>query len=377
MQKRQAESYGRRDDSGKFKSIFKDKNSLKLFKCSEGEHAIDILPFFVGKMDPYTKEGSMNYLLDIRVHNKIGPNEDSYVCMQTSFKADDPRRQACPICEYRAELLAEGEDEKAKAFSASRRAIYNVWCHNSTREEDKGIQIWDVSHFLFEKELTENSRLKKGGGYVYFSDIEDGRVVSFRRVGNGATTTKYTAFTFEKREEDLPDEILDQCKTLDELIYWPSYEEIAAVLKGTVKSSRKEEDEEDETPSWRKKREEPEEEEAPPRRKAREEKEEEDTPPPRWLKKEEAEEEAPTRRKVKGEDEEKLVQEKSSAKKEDVTDANQCPYNHDFGIDRDNYDDCDDCTSRKACRTEKKTLAMKEEKEEEVVEEKPPVRRRR
>jgi len=318
MKKRQDESYKKKDDSGRFKSIFGDKFPAdKRFKCAEGDHSLDFIPFVAGANNPNVKEGKLTYILDIWVHNKVGVNEDSYICMNKTYDKN------CPICKHQAELIKqEEEDAIVKALNPTRRGIYNIWCHDTPKDEAKGIQIWDVSHWLFESEVIEQAKLKKGGGYIYYTDLDDGKVVSFRRTGSGATNTKFKAVTFEDREEPLPDEIVMGVYCLDDLLHIPTYEEVETAFFGEKKETKKSEEKKPEPP-------------------------------------------------------------KQESKEADIPDElgePVCPSDYVFGSDFGDYDECDDCEVRKDCRTKKREgKEPKKEEESKKEEEKsdPEPRRRR
>lgn len=306
MRKRQDESYKKKDDSGRFKTIFNDKFPAdKKFKCGEGEHSLDFIPFVAGSNNPNVKEGKLTYILDVWVHNKVGINEDSYICMNKTFA------KPCSICNYQAELIKREEDDDiVKALNPTRRGIYNIWCHDNPKEEAKGVQIWDVSHWLFESNVIEQAKLKKGGGYIYYTDIDDGKVVSFRRTGSGATNTKFVAITFEDREETLPDEIVMGVYNLDELLHIPTFEEVETAFFGKAKGEKEKKSERKEEP-------------IPPEQTS----EEGDVP-------------------------------------EELGEP-VCPSDYVFGVDFGDYDECDDCEVRKDCRAKKREL--KEPKKEEEL----------
>jgi hypothetical protein len=224
ISQRTQESYNSKDSSGKFKSIFiKDAlGKVEFWKCSEDEHFINIIPYLAGKNNPNVKEGNWAYNLDIFVHRKVGVNEDSFICLSRSFG------RKCPICDEQARLrsLDDYDDKFVKSLNPTRRVVYNIECIDSEKESRKGIQLFDVSHFLFEKELAEIAKKPRGGGFILFSHPDEGKTVFFRKSGNGPTNTEYKAFKFEDRTEPIPDEILDAALCLDELIHIPSYEEV-------------------------------------------------------------------------------------------------------------------------------------------------------
>jgi hypothetical protein len=235
----------------------------------------------------------------------------------------------------------EFDEDAVKKLSPSRRVIYNVWVHDSTKDEEKGIQLWDASHYLFGKEIAELAKLPKGGGFVEYTDPDAGKQISFTRKGKGALSTKYTAFRFLEREEAIPDTILYSTFVIEDFIHFADYKEIEAALYGKELA----ESEEDETLP------EPEKEEAP---------------------KEE--------RKRRG---------RPAAVEEDIVD-NPCPYGHTFGVSIEKFDDCQKCEKWDPCsekadeaEAELEALALQAEKEKlekEKAAKEPkeePIRRRR
>jgi len=226
-------------------------------------------------------------------------------------------------------LQKQGEVDDAiiKALNPTRRAIYNVWSHDNSKEEAKGVQIWDVSQWAFDSNLSEQAKKKKGGGYIPFADLDEGKIVSFRRIGMGPQNTKYVAISFEDRDEVISEDIEKQVQCLDSLIHIPTFDEVAKAFFGDETSVREKEEKDAKEVA------DPDEGTHLSKRKARE-PEPEDVPEP-----------------------------------EEV-----CPFDFNFGEDFGDYDECDDCDVRKPCRAVKKG-----EKEIKVVEDIPvtPVRRRR
>jgi hypothetical protein len=81
-------------DQGMFgASIIKSDADVQVWKCEQGKHYIDIIPYQVGVNHPTKKEGKWAHYLDVWVHYRIGANDDSVICLSKNFK------QPCPICE--------------------------------------------------------------------------------------------------------------------------------------------------------------------------------------------------------------------------------------------------------------------------------------
>jgi len=224
MGERIAESYNNRDDSGRFKSIFtKEKmTNAKWWKCAEDEHFINIIPYIGGPNNPNGKAGKWAYNLDIWVHRKVGVTEDNFICLARSYG------KACPICEHQAEERKKDNynEDFVKSLNPTRRVIYNIVCLDNNTEVAKGIQLFDVAHWLFEKYLAELAKIPRSGGFILFSDSDVGKTVFFRKKGSGATNTSYTAFAFHDRTEPISDALLDSAHSLDDMIYIPTYAEV-------------------------------------------------------------------------------------------------------------------------------------------------------
>ncbi len=238
IKKRQQASHDTKEDSGMYKSIFKDEiPKSKFWKPTEGEHQVNIIPYLAGKHDPKIAEGEPTYLLDVWVFTNVGANEGNYVALARNYDLPDPR------AEYQSELKQDPEydEELVKSLYPKRRVVYNVEVLDSPQEQAKGIQLFEVPHFSFEKPLLERSKLPKGGGFVYFADADEGKTVSFE-IKKGTYTNKTTGKTGKKMDyisfqfidrKPLSDELLKSAYQLDEIIHIPEYDELKAASFGT------------------------------------------------------------------------------------------------------------------------------------------------
>lgn len=217
------------------RSYFKDGlEGVNFWTPKEGDHILDIIPYTAGPNDPQVKEGDPTYVLEIYIHPDVGGIENqTMICPEKTFK------KPCPICEHRRILQKEGADEDlVKSLQPKRypRSIYNIVCYDSEKDESKGVQIFDVSHYLFEMYLL---KLAQGSarsgqrptGFIPFADPEEGRSIRFTRQGT-STNTRYIAHAFESRNYTIPKEILDSTHCLDQLIHIPTYDEIYGAYWG-------------------------------------------------------------------------------------------------------------------------------------------------
>lgn len=250
-------SLGRRHQAGtkttggsRYPTIFlKDKvpEGIEFFFSKEGDHLVDIIPFEAGpdmpfdeRLQPITDEGDLDYVLDLFVHLNVGTMQKPYVCPYENFGLP------CPICEFMKATKLEKEDWKK--LVAKHRVVYFLWVHNSREEEKKGIQIYESSHYSMEEKIEVIAKLPEEGGFIKFSDPDNGKTLAFTRKGSGFENTQYLGHRFIKRKSQIPDRILDQTFPLDSIVNMhPTYEEIEKEFRGTLKAMKLlDEDETDE-----------------------------------------------------------------------------------------------------------------------------------
>lgn len=309
---RHDESYAGKNDSGRFRDIYEPekKAGVKFLKLKEDTHEFYIIPYLTGTQDPKLKPNKLAFALEVFIHRGVGVNEDSYICLNRTY------RKRCPICEYQAELRESGDvdDDTLKALNPTKRAIYNVVHCDTASDEAKGVQVFDVSHWLFTIPLEEFAHKKRGGGEILYAHIDHGKIINFQQTGS-KRTLKYTAFEFKDRPE-LTEEQLDAAHCLDEMLHIPEYDEVYEAF-------------------WEAK-----ETDAP----------KEDTRKP----KEEVKKEEPKKEEIKKE--EPTKEEPKDVSGPVVTSDDDCPYGAAYGADYNAYEECRSCTARKACLKKKDEL---------------------
>lgn len=298
-----------------WKAFGKDRD-IKFYKPKEGVNKLNIIPFEItNKMNPIVKSkdtdaeiGSLDMLLDIWVHRYTGPDNVDVLCPKKNYG------KSCPLCDKYQEKYSEGKEKEAKDFRATRRAIINV--QPIIQGEPQPLQVFDVSHWLFMKELLEEAHAcKDGEDIVEFANIDSGKIVKFRlTLEPWGKTFKpdFKSFNFLDRKEELEDKLIDEAISFDKgLLPLLSAEEIEKVMYG--------QDEDEDEPSKSDK--------PSPERD-----EEEDDPPPRKVDRdpddEDDEEEDPPPKKKK--------EDKSDTKK------GKCPSGHEWG-EADDHKECKDC----------------------------------
>jgi hypothetical protein len=325
MGRRTEESYDRKDKGGgMYGNILRKDISIKEWICKSDDknpHVIDIIPYTVGKnpSDKKAKPGDFAYVAEYYVHSGIGANEDRVVCPNKTF--DMP----CPICEDRKELSDQFgfEDERVKKLKPSRQCVYNVWVYDTAEEEKKGVQIWIVAHWFFERFLMDLAKLPRDGGFVAFADPDEGKQIQFYRKGKENVT--FTGHQFINRDYNIPDEILESVYCIEDIVVVHDYDTLATMYygKNSKTSNASETDETKETGGFSRRA------------------------------KNEPQGETKVETKV-----EKPTDNKSTDNKP------TCPYGHTIGMDIDQTDQCPNCESYDTCLVISNSNEKRDSKEE-------------
>lgn len=294
LQKRYQESYDSKNSASNTKKSVMDWSKVEatFFTPQIGRNRINIIPYQIkSKNHPLVIKGSLNvgdldYVMDLFVHRNVGASESSVICLKKNYGKN------CPICEMQDKFRKEGKEKEANEFKASRRVFYNV----QDLQEPHRLKIFETSHFLFEKELIDES-MDDDGGFVDFADVENGKEIRFRanEVQKGSIKYKeFKSFSFNERQEAISDDIVNQAISFDDILSIPTYEEVKKILQG-----EDDYDVDDEKSIY------------------------DEIPDP-----------------FAADDNEKGV--------ESLND-DSCPAGHNFGVDVDNYDDCDNCKCWEQC----------------------------
>jgi hypothetical protein len=235
LMRRHEESVSDKSGGGfsSYVEISKLPKTVNFWKCTEGGHTIDFIPFIAGPSMPKVsgggvKEGEFAWLIDVWIHRNVGVLDAPYVC---------PTRTnglPCPICEHLNQNRDSYSKEDFGAMKAKRRTLYLIWSHDNSDEEAKGIQLWDVAHWFMENNLKEIAERPKGGGTVPYFDPDVGKNVLFTRRGAGAGNTQFLGHRFDDRETPIPDKVLDQSFDLDRAIKYATYDEINKAFYGAT-----------------------------------------------------------------------------------------------------------------------------------------------
>jgi len=332
---------------------------------------IDIIPYTVSfdkhpdRDDEYqiAQVGDLWYKRPFRTHRQVGADNETVVCL-TSFG------KKCPICEYRKKRAKEGADkDELKAYNSSQRNLYLVIPRGVKKREEE-IHIFDMSQYLFQNLL--NEELEEDEQYEVFPDLEEGLTLRVRWSEESFGGNKYAEanrIDFIERHTLIEEDLIEDIPDLDKVLIELPYKEME--LKFFEMDEDSEEETEEEPPvktrkkksvKTRKKK------SVKPTTKTEEEEEEDLT----WddlndmdfvelaevvedraldIDADDYEEDEDELRKDVADQlgikqpKKKPVKEtkKKPSKQVKSKPSGKCPFKHKFGVDTDEYDDCDDC----------------------------------
>jgi len=317
---------------------------VEMFKIPEDTRSflIDLIPYIVTSEkhldrnveDKLAMSNTLWYRMPIKVHRNVGANNESIICPTIIGKK-------CPICEYRVKIIKEGADKETfKLLYPQERSVYPVIPLGKDFEQVP--MIWDMSDYLFQETLMDE--LKEREDCEDFFTLDNGKTVVLRLKWKEIGKNKYpevVSIDFRDREP-YEENVLDDVPSLDSILKILPYEEIAAkFFEEDVTDEELEEIPEEEAV-----------EETPRKaksyhRQAKQEPEEEEAPKTFQRSRRTAErtEEAEVEEAPKPERHRRNIKEEPS--------KNKCPYGHKFGVDTDEYKDCNTCEIWDECDEEK------------------------
>ena len=288
---------------------------------------LDIFPYEVTNKHHLDKieKGDYWYKAPFKVHRKIGPTKDAYVC-PTSYG------KSCSICDRIEDLRNEDTKDNAKEIDALKLSLRNLYVvkvreYEGTKKkfDKKAFHLFDISDYCFQDVF--ETQLKKKEEFDDFFDPENGCSLEITfdatTFGSSKPFPKATRVDFIKRKKQYDEDIVDDIPKLDDLLTVLSYEELEDLYHGAPADD----DEQEEKKSKKKK--------------------------DKKKDKEDTESEEKTSKKDKDKKKDKKSGKKKDKKKEE-TKKDECPYGYKFGKDVDKKDECEDCEVWNECKAAKK-----------------------
>ena len=228
---------------------------VKMWKEEEDTTArLDIIPYIVKHPEKHPDSKfipeDLWFRFPYRVHRRLGPDKRDLVCPRTFGNA-------CYACEERQRIYddPDGDDDIAKALSASNRILYYVVPKG--KKDPSVPHIWDISWFCFGKQLDREIDYGEEE-YQNFADLEGGYTLLIRfdkeTIGSGSFA-KAGRIDFKERK-DYTEEDIKELPCLSECLIIPFNKEIEAAMLGDEVEPSPDKDneawEEDEKPKSRK-----------------------------------------------------------------------------------------------------------------------------
>lgn len=200
----------------------------RIFKAKQGNNTIRILP-------PTWKD-PIHYSYEVKIHNEVGPNRGSYICLNENEAA--PTRD-CPLCEERNSSSLSTE-EKDKLRPRARNYLYLI----DRKETNVGVQLWSISTQA-DKEILTQSLIKRTQRYLPIVHPIDGYDIDFSREGE-MLNTRYRGYMVSRESTPLStneDEMMEWIKYIDnhpipEILQFYSADHIREVYHGRREAPR-------------------------------------------------------------------------------------------------------------------------------------------
>ena len=229
---RQSTARRRAEQHATFTRCYRVPDGVQVFQPKAGTYTLDIIPYKVSKKKyaascTWADPGFEHYERTYFNHARIGPNEDAFTCAARTFE------KACPICEYRSHNSKSMSQDEAKALNTKERQIFLLYDRG---EPSKGLQVWEISYFLFGKLLDSRIKSDKRGDRAgfYFTD-DEGRSLEItfeeKQIGQGKML-EAVSIDFAARDKPIPEKVLEKASgvCLDDLVIEVPYDKLKAIF---------------------------------------------------------------------------------------------------------------------------------------------------
>ena len=213
---------------------------VKMFSVNDGDNAIRLLP--------PTWRPTRHYGLDIYVHYGVGPDRQTYLCLNKMQDAamdfadriekDEPdlasalraNKGKCPICEERELILRDGDEKHAKELDAKKRVLVYMIDRDGKKE---GLQAWAMP-WTVDRDIVSVSVDKRTGAALPIDHPDEGFDIFFKKTGQ-KDRTEYTGVQVDRHASRLGDDAwLDEAmdRPLPEILVFFDYDHISNVFGG-------------------------------------------------------------------------------------------------------------------------------------------------
>jgi len=201
------------------------RDGIQVYKHKDGRNRIRFLAWRQGE----------HFLKFLWVHRGLGVESNSYACPLKNKNIDGNPFGDCPICEDIKKRLDSGEEwetlkDEGILLGRHPRILAQVVDRN---EEERGIQIWDVTAFEIDDAIKVLSQHEDTKAIIPWTDPENGRDLLYHYDASAdfAMPKQLTRGDVSKISSDFYYDILDFDT---DVIYWPTYEELQEAYRSRV-----------------------------------------------------------------------------------------------------------------------------------------------
>lgn len=248
-------------ESGFEPTSFKPPEGVSVFRFRKpGTYTVDIIPYIVKRTkhdvggNPFVEnKGSAYWERTFWDHSGIGIEpKERYCCPRKNWK------KACPICEdvtQRYRRPDANNDPVVKALREKERQLFRFIVHE---EKEKGIQIFEGSHFrgfgeMLEKKLKAARAKSDTHKFLSFFRLDKGMSLEitveeekFKTASGSGAYNAVANIEFISRDEPLDESLLEEGPNLDDILIERSYKELDKILNQTGGEDKDEDDDTDE-----------------------------------------------------------------------------------------------------------------------------------
>lgn len=218
-------------------TAFRVPEGMPLFKFKkEGTYRLTILGYIVSDGNPFADPGEFHYERTYYTHPDIGPEQQTYVCLQKTFG------EPCPQCQAAAILQRQGGTDK-DTINALRPKERQFWLLIDHAEREKGVQLMECAHYgkgTGFGEMLDNKldAADEDSPYQRFFHLGmDGMTLVVKTKSDsflGRTFYKPSNMELEPRRpnEAVPETILEELPCLDDLIIKTEYDDFRELMEG-------------------------------------------------------------------------------------------------------------------------------------------------
>lgn len=210
------------------------KQGFEIFKPKPERNRIRVLP--------PTWDNPDHYGVTLKVHNNVGTNSRSYLCLQ-GMKGED-----CPICEEVELANKEGNDDYAKKIGVKSRVL--MWLIDRS-DEDNNPKLWSMPNQWpadMDNKFLTLAVDQDDGGVLQYHDLDEGYDLLFTYYPpKGKTPGQFSTFEIARRSSVVDDdevvEITEE-NPLPDLLVYKSYDALKELFDGQTEEDSDEDTDE-------------------------------------------------------------------------------------------------------------------------------------